>query len=229
MGLYLSQHPLNPFETILAEQTVPLNTLKPEHDGRAVTVGGAVSEVREITTKTGQRMAFVKLADQFGELELILFPSMYQQTTGIWERDRVVLIKGKLNAKDREGQVTSEVKLLVDDAREITPEQAAAYTTTGRKKTAPKANKKAVAAKAAVSSATPVSKCFIRVVDSSNHELLQQLKAVLDSSSGDTEVVLVLGAEDHKQIVRLPVRINYSDACKTALEKLVSADNIKLQ
>ena len=73
----------------MSEQSVALNTIKVEHDGKAVTVGGAINEMREITTKNGQKMAFVKIADQFGELELVLFPSIYQQTTGIWERDKV--------------------------------------------------------------------------------------------------------------------------------------------
>ncbi len=34
-------------------------------------------------------MAFVKLEDRFGEIEAILFPYSYQQTVGLWERDKV--------------------------------------------------------------------------------------------------------------------------------------------
>src|SRR2546430_7538259 len=91
LGLYLSQHPLSMYATYLAEQTMPLAELKPEYDGKPVVVGGAISDVREITTKNGQKMAFVKLEDQTSELELILFPGAYQQTVGLWERDRVIL------------------------------------------------------------------------------------------------------------------------------------------
>ncbi|MDB5165106.1 MAG: dnaE, partial [Candidatus Saccharibacteria bacterium] len=132
LGLYLSQHPLELFETILAEQTVPLNTIKPEHDGKSVNVGGAITDVREITTKNGQKMAFVKLEDRFGEVEVILFPGSYQRTVGLWERDRVVLIRGKVNTKGRDGLQSDEVKIMVDDAREITVQQASAYEPTGR-------------------------------------------------------------------------------------------------
>ncbi|MDB5185736.1 MAG: dnaE, partial [Candidatus Saccharibacteria bacterium] len=112
MGLYLSQHPLEAYETLLSEQTVAMATLLPEHDGKAVTVGGVITEFKEIMTKNGQKMAFVKIGDQFSELELILFPSIYQQTTGIWERDRIVIVKGKVNAKDREGNIIDDVKVL---------------------------------------------------------------------------------------------------------------------
>src|ERR1700759_5344271 len=78
-------------------------------------------------------MAFVKLKKETGETELILFPSTYQQTTGLWERDRVVIVRGRLNAKDRNGNMSDEVKVMADEAREVTHEQAAAYQSTGRK------------------------------------------------------------------------------------------------
>jgi DNA polymerase-3 subunit alpha len=133
LGLYLSRHPLELYETFLEEQSVPLNTLKPVHDGKPVTIGGAIGETREITTKNGQKMAFIKLEDQKGEIELILFPGSYQRTLGLWEQDRVVLVRGKISAKDREGNIGEELKILVDDAREVTPEQAAMYQLTGRK------------------------------------------------------------------------------------------------
>src|SRR5690606_9495959 len=102
-------------------------------DGRAVTIGGSILDVREIVTKNGQKMAFVKMEDKHGEIELILFPGSYQQTLGLWERDRVILARGKLSAKDREGNIGEEVKVMVDDAREITAEQAQGYQATGRK------------------------------------------------------------------------------------------------
>lgn len=235
LGLYLSQHPLEAFELILSEQTVPLSSLKPEHEGKQVNIGGAVADMREITTKTGKKMAFVKLADQFSDIEVILFPSIYQQTIGIWERDRVIFIKGKVNAKDRDGNLTSEVKVLVDDAREITPEQAAAYQSVGKKKQIPKLNHKVVAAKRAMSKSNPsvsepVStepRLYIRLAKTDDHQTLISLKEMLDRHKGDTEVVLVLG--DQKQIIRLPMRVTPNDEMMGNFQQLVGAENVRLQ
>lgn len=227
LGLYLSQHPLEAYELLLAEQTTPLNTLKPEHDGKPVNIGGAVMEMREIMTKKGQKMAFVKIADQFSEIELILFPSIYQQTIGIWERDRVVHVKGKINAKDREGNMTSDLKILVDDAREITSEQAAAYQETGKKKKAPKPTKKATVA-VKLSTAKPINpKLYIRVEKSDDTDTLMNLKTAIDNQVGETEVVLVVGPEASKQIIRLPMRVD-TDGVMSELTELVGASNIKL-
>jgi len=230
LGLYLSQHPLEAFETILTEQTVPLNSIKPEHDNRSTTVGGAISDMREILTKNGQKMAFVKIADQFSEVELILFPSIYQQTTGIWERDRVILAKGKISAKDRDGNITDEIKVLVDDAREITHEQASAYQATGKQAKPPKKSKATTAKPASIRQTEDINpRVYIRLVKSDDHQTLLSLKQTIDAHQGDTEVVLVVGAPEKKQIIRLPMRMATSEKSLESLHALVGADNVKLR
>ncbi len=232
LGLYLSQHPLQAYETFLLEQTVALSSIKPAHDGKQVTIGGAIQDVREITTKNGQKMAFVKLADQFQELEIILFPSVYQQTTGIWERDRIVLIKGRVNARDRDGNPSNEVKVMVDDAREITPEQASAYQATGKKpKTLKAATGKVVAASVTKPKVVPqeAARVYVRLEKSDDHQLLTSLRALIDIHPGDTEVVLVVGPDTGKQIIRLPMRVTPNEDCLGDFGELVGSRNIKLQ
>jgi len=234
LGLYLSQHPLSMYEQYLAEQTMPLQEIKPEHDGKSVTIGGAITDVREIMTKNGQKMAFVKLEDQFGEVELILFPNAYQQTTGLWERDRVVLVRGKVSAKDREGNLGEEVKIMVDDAREITAEQAQAYKSTGKKRKVPAIKKPsaAAAARKPPASAVPLTaktRVYIRLKDGGNEKLLMSLKQAIDENTGDTEVVLVLGTPESKQIIKLPMKMKAEDSALEKLRELAGSANIKLQ
>lgn len=227
LGLYLSQHPLRAYELLLSEQTLPLNTFKPDHDGKIVTVGGAVMDLREIMTKKGQKMAFVKIADQFEELELILFPSTYQQTLGIWERDRIVLVKGKINAKDRDGNITSDIKVIVEDAREITPEQAAAYESTGKKKRTPKPGKKAAKAASIAAKTATANRLYVRMEQSDDTDALMTLKSAIDGKKGETEVVLVVGPEASKQIIRLPMRV-HAEGVIEELNALIGAENVKL-
>jgi DNA polymerase-3 subunit alpha len=247
LGLYLSQHPLSMYATYLAEQTMPLAELKPEHDSKAVVVGGAITDMREITTKNGSKMAFVKLEDQSGELELILFPNAYQQTAGLWERDRVVLARGKLSAKDREGKIGEELKVMVDDAREITAEQAQGYAETGKRMKLPGQKRSAAAvsptrARIAASAATAAQhvsgatgaaptppRVYVRLQDAANHDLLRSLKQTIDDHTGDTEVVLVLGPADSKQIIKLPARIQTTPDSLEKLRALAGATNIKVQ
>jgi len=230
LGLYLSQHPLELFETYLEEKTVPLNSLKPEHDNKAVVIGGGIVDVREITTKNGQKMAFVKLEDRFGEIEVILFPGAYQQTIGLWERDRVVLVRGKISAKDREGNIGEELKVLVDDAREITVQQAQAYQATGKKLKALTATKrKGVTVSTSASKSAPADskRVYIRLHDSADQELLRRIKQIVDSREGDGEVVLIVGSDENKQAIRLPNKIALSPPVISELTEVVGAPNLK--
>ncbi len=236
LGLYLSQHPLQSFESFLNEQTVPLKELKPEHDGKTITAGGIINDIREITTRNGQKMAFIKISDMLGEIELILFPNAYQQTTGIWERDRVVLVRGKISAKDREGNITNDLKIMVDDAREITHEQAIGYKPTGKSPKVPKPKKVATGSQATGTTMTSdqpslpsMERVYIRLEDTNNADLLVTLKQTIDKNSGDTEVVLVLGPPTNKQIVKLPVKVTRNDTVIASLHELVGKKNVKVQ
>lgn len=234
LGLYLSQHPLSMYKLYLSEQTMPLGDLGPGYDGKAVVIGGAINDVREITTKNGQKMAFVKLEDQTGEIELILFPGAYQQTSGLWERDRVVLVRGKLSAKDREGNMSEEAKILVDDAREITAEQAANYQETGKRLRLPGQKRGKVMAVSVQNTARTTTqpaeeRVFIRLPNSNDPEVLLSIKSAIDQWRGSTAVVLVVGPSDKKQIIKLPTGIQNTTATIEQLEMLVGAGNIKVQ
>jgi len=222
LGLYLSRHPLEAYEVMLSEQTVPLNNLRAEHDGKMVTVGGIVTSVRDITTRNGKKMAFIKIEDHFGELEIILFPGNYEQFASQLQQDRVVFIRGKVNSRDKDGNSTGEVKVLVENVREITVEQAAAYQPSGQKKETPAASPSA--------NAKPVNeRVYIRLSDTGDEKTLLTLKQTIDSNKGDTEVVLVLGDAAAKQAIKLPGGINRAGEGLTRLKELVGNDNLVIR
>jgi DNA polymerase III alpha subunit len=173
--------------------------------------------------------------DTGGETELLVFPGSYQQTSGLWERDRVILVHGKVTGRDREGNIGDEVKIIVDDAREITAEQATVYEATGKQRKVPASSKKKIAAAVTskpVSTTTPAGRperIYIRLSDSQNQALLMSLKQMLDASQGATEVVLVLGPTENKQIIKLPAGIQKDSDMLQKLRELVGIENIKIQ
>src|SRR3989344_4504679 len=171
LGLYLSKHPLEDYETILTDQTIKIAELRPEMDGAPVTVGGSITELREITTKNGSKMAFVKLADISGEIQLVLFPKIYKEVELV--RDQVIIAKGRLNSRDRSsGSTLDELKLLPDKLELISAETAKAYKPRGKKPVTPKL----VATPAAVSP----QRLYIRIENSEDQNQLMTLKQKLD-------------------------------------------------
>ena len=149
-------------------------------------------------------------------------------------------MRGKLSAKDREGNIGDEVKILADDAREVTHGQAAAYQATGRKPRELKAARKGSALATAVAAAkaqkaelsvdvNKPAKVYIRLTKSDDHKMLSQLKITIDEQRGDSEVILVLGPDSAKQAVKLPTRMSADADSLGRLQALVGATNVKLQ
>ena len=138
LGLYISAHPLDRYETYLSEQTQSLTQLVPEYDSRMMTVGGIISTVRTIVTKSGSKMAFVGIEDKFGEGEIIVFPNLYEKVGAKLVQDAVIRVSGKNSARDRDGNLGNESKLIADDIILITDNDINGYESTGRKMDAPK-------------------------------------------------------------------------------------------
>ena len=133
MGLYISAHPLDKYDTYFEEQTMPINEIKPEIDGATVIVGGIITNVRSLVTKSGSKMAFVKIEDKVSEIEVIVFPKTYEEVGAKLVQDAVVKITGRVNASDRDGNKTDEAKINAESVDIITDEELDNYQSTGAK------------------------------------------------------------------------------------------------
>ncbi|MBR2994915.1 DNA polymerase III subunit alpha [Candidatus Saccharibacteria bacterium] len=133
MGLYLSAHPLDKYDTYFEEQTHPMSVISTENNNKIATIGGIITAVRTILTKKGDKMAFVKLENKTSEAEFIVFPSVFAEFGGKLEVDNVIKVTGKVNATDKNGNVTTDVKLLAETIELISDETLASYKPTGKK------------------------------------------------------------------------------------------------
>ncbi|HEX7084295.1 MAG TPA: DNA polymerase III subunit alpha [Gaiellaceae bacterium] len=108
LGLYVSEHPLNAIREQLRLKTdASLAELDRRRDGEVVTVGGIVAAVRQMTTKKGDPMVFLRLEDVTGSVEAVVFNTTYQQTRELCVVDRVVVLKGRVDRKEGETKVVA--------------------------------------------------------------------------------------------------------------------------
>ena len=76
LNLYLSAHPLAHVAPALKRRVNDLHrALNDEWAGQKITLGGRVTEMRRIMTKSGDAMLAVQLEDLQGSIEVIVFPS----------------------------------------------------------------------------------------------------------------------------------------------------------
>jgi len=218
LGLYLSRHPLEDYGDILEGQTTAIAELSDQMEGASIVVGGAISSVREIVTKNGAKMAFVKIADRSGEIELVVFPKRYQDNQSIWQRDHVLIVRGNLGS-GRSAATAGELKVLVD---EVTSLSSGGIPNNPSVPASPKVNK---TTRAEPKDQTP-QRLYIRLNDSSDQPLLLALKEKLDDYKGETEVVLVTGEESSKQAIKLPQTIAVNESSLRELATVFGATNV---
>jgi len=238
LGLYISAHPLDNYDAYFSEQTIPLSSLTPEIDNKKVTVGGIITTVRTIITKSGAKMAFVGIEDKTGETEVIVFPDLYSQSVNILQQDKVVRTTGKVNARDRDGNMTSEAKIIADELIEVTDKELAEYESTGRAMKVPKASKTSavtVTKKAAVvekpvylPEAPKNLKLYVHIENPDDEKSLMFLKETCAKHPGTFDIVLVLGAEK-KSAIRLPFRVDNNDGLIGELVKQLGEDCVVLK
>ncbi|MDO8452088.1 MAG: OB-fold nucleic acid binding domain-containing protein, partial [bacterium] len=102
LGFYLTAHPLQSVVHILAEMhATPLSEISERSIGQRLTVGGIVAHVKKITTKAGNNeMAFVRIEDMSGSLEVVVFPKIYARTVDVWTIDQIVRVSGRIDEKE---------------------------------------------------------------------------------------------------------------------------------
>jgi DNA polymerase-3 subunit alpha len=64
------------------------------------TIAGVVDEMKEIVTKKGDPMAFLKVSDLTDNIEVIVFPRTFKEFKDILQPNEVYAFNGKLERKD---------------------------------------------------------------------------------------------------------------------------------
>jgi DNA polymerase-3 subunit alpha len=170
LGTFLSEHPLSDVRDALrARVDRSLGELGSAADGSWVTVGGLVTERKKVRTKRGDDMLFATLDDLEGQVEMLVFNSAFASSAAHIETDRVVLVRGRVDHKER-----GETKLVVQEAEPFEPAEA----------------ERKAARPAAGGRDEPLT-VTINAADF-GPTLLDELKSVFASYPGENEVVLVM-------------------------------------
>ncbi|MEX0761459.1 MAG: DNA polymerase III subunit alpha [Dehalococcoidia bacterium] len=83
-----------------------------ERAGQKVVALGQVIGVRELNTRKGDRFLAMSLGLLDGEIELVVWPNVLENTGGLWEEGRFLAVTGQV--RERDGRVS----ISVDQARE---------------------------------------------------------------------------------------------------------------
>ncbi|MDO5062871.1 MAG: DNA polymerase III subunit alpha [Peptostreptococcaceae bacterium] len=126
LGMYVSGHPLEEFSNRIAKfashNTMLFREMEEDYahyqheDNRNISFGGLIANKTYKTTRNNDMMLFLSLEDEYGDVEVIVFPTVLKKTLAPLNKEDVVLIKGRMQIKedDKIKIIASEIMDLKD-------------------------------------------------------------------------------------------------------------------
>jgi len=187
LGFYLTDHPLaESMKQIKNLSSHQISDLDPYvHLNQTITIGGMIKRVKKIITKKSNReMTFATLDDETGNLDLVVFPSIYQNTKNLWLNDQPVLVTGKVDSKE------DRLSLIVETA--IQP---------GTSELAQSTSKSSRIIKLLIKQTSPKSD-------------LVKINQLLQANPGNDKVIIQLQNGPSSKIIPLPYTVNFTSIKK---------------
>jgi DNA polymerase III subunit alpha len=97
LGIYVTAQPLDSYN--IQSNWLPFKKFKEMINKQGdILCCGVVRSVKEVTTKTGDKMAFVAMEDRSGNAEVVLFPKIWARVAPLLDMHMVFIVKGILGA-----------------------------------------------------------------------------------------------------------------------------------
>jgi DNA polymerase-3 subunit alpha len=131
LGLYLTGHPMAAYaRDIEKSASHRIAALSDAGDGE-VKIIGLPGEVREMKTKRGDKMAFVRLDDVDGSVECVFFPQSWTRSMRAVQSGEALLVHGRVERKDDAVKVLADGALRVVEVRNTSVRYARVDLRTG--------------------------------------------------------------------------------------------------
>lgn len=224
LGVYISDHPLKDYEEQISRM-ISITSEDLAHaqddeetghsvnteifDGMRATMAGIVTGKKQLVTKNSKMMAFVDMEDLMGNVEVVVFPNVYEKSAQIIKEDALLVVKGTINFK--EGEVPKLLANEVMNLREMNQNAArAANDPAARQPVQP------------VSDKPPVK---IRIPDDVTGGI-ELIRDILTKHKGDTPVIIYMKGKAMK--TNQDLWVNPDDIFCGKIRALVGAENLKV-
>jgi DNA polymerase-3 subunit alpha len=117
LGFYISGHPLDFYsDQIRSVCTADTQSVREKREGSEVVLCGLFSIIKEITTKRGDRMAFLNLEDKEGTIEVVAFSEPFTQARGLIAGDQPLALWAKVQHDEKSTKLLANRFLSMEEA-----------------------------------------------------------------------------------------------------------------
>ncbi|HYC79406.1 MAG TPA: DNA polymerase III subunit alpha, partial [Candidatus Binatia bacterium] len=191
LGLYLTAHPMDDVQEQVSKIARPIKTIS--NSKGETTIGGVVTRVQKIITKKGEAMAFADVEDKSGTIEVLLFPTIWQQHAGLINSDNILLFTGKVSDKDGVPKFLAEDIKVFSSDMVPQPAKPASRTAIG-------------------------STVTIKIPGNVSQEIFIELKKLFELYPGNLDVNLVI----NEQKIKTPFKISMNEELKSRIKSLIT-------
>ncbi|MFQ5997336.1 MAG: DNA polymerase III subunit alpha, partial [Dehalococcoidales bacterium] len=115
MGVSFSEQPFSPVTDVAGAETTFCGHVDAELNGQSIIVAGRVTSVRHLFTRDGKSFASVILEDLSGQVEVMVWPKVYAETSDLWQEGNELVVGGRVRLRD------DRVQLSCEEARRYQP------------------------------------------------------------------------------------------------------------
>lgn len=177
-GMYISGHPLEQYSAALEQKGLVKTYVFGDTekvtklDGKIVSFGAMVSNVRKKATKNDQTMAFIEAEDMYGSVNVLVFPKLYEQYQESLKQGAVLKFIGRVSVKE-----SGEVDVIADRFEQLPKGKANFETEKSKTESSPK-------------SETKYKKGLYLRVSSMQNEKYIAVRKILDDFKGIVPVII---------------------------------------
>ena len=202
LGLYISEHPFSAFKEHLGAIASPLRDIAKLGADQTINVAGTITKIKKIMTRTNKSMLFVKIEDNTGNVEILVFPNLLERTVSIWQEGETILCQGKISDKDQEFKILANTAegIALDNIQESIKKFKAQPARSSRRNFPGSNNYKAK---------NDLKLNFLKILDSSKMALL---KSIFDRFPGGNKVYITIPGDNGEQTIQISSLINNNDS-----------------
>jgi len=126
LGFYVTMNPLSRYADVLdTYSTINAGKLSNKHEGKNIIIGGMVTKIRQMVTKSGRnagaKMAVFELEDLQGKCEVVMFPKELSKFSDVLAVDRIVFVKGRVDCRRESPNIICEELISREDVSDKVP------------------------------------------------------------------------------------------------------------
>ena len=114
LGLYVSGHPLDNYKEKIDKFGTLIKKIKEELKvNTPVTIAAIIDDIRIVTTKNNNRMAFIKISDSTGTIDAVIFSKLFEASKDLLVKDTIIALTGKVTERN------GEKSIMIDNFKKI--------------------------------------------------------------------------------------------------------------